>query len=174
MNRSFNTVVGSFVMDETAPIVLVIDAAHVEEAVRDLVRIGYDHVVGYATPDTLERYVEDGGATATIPEIAFDEVARRKGDDDTAVVDVRFASEYASGHVPGAVNASYTRLPVYAAERLPQGRTLLVHCASGARSAAASAYLAREGYDVVYVNGAFGDYAEAHDVETGTPSAVAV
>ena len=35
-------------------------------------------------------------------------------------------------------------------------------------AAAASAFLVREGYDVRYVNGAFGAYAEAHAVETGT------
>src|SRR5690606_14958184 len=44
MNRSFNTVVGSLVVDETAPLVLIADEARVEEAVRDLVRIGYDRV----------------------------------------------------------------------------------------------------------------------------------
>lgn len=172
MNKSFNTVVGSLVTDETTPIVLVIEAGAVEEAVRDLVRVGYDHVVGYATPDTLERYVEDGGETASIPEITFEDVARLKDEVGTAVVDVRFASEYASAHVPGAVNASYTRLPDYAASRIPEGKTLLVHCASGARSAAASAYLTREGYDVAYVNGAFGDYAEAHEVATGSRETV--
>ena len=172
MNKSFNAVVGSFVVDETTPIVLLIEGDHVEEAVRDLVRIGYDNVVGYATPDTLERYVEDGGETASIPEVTFADVARRRDEPGTAVVDVRFASEYAGGHVPGSVNASYTRLPDYATDRVPEGKTLLVHCASGARSAAASAYLAREGFDVAYVNGAFGDYAEGHEVETGTPAAV--
>ena len=173
MNRSFNTVVGSLVTDETAPIVLIIEGDHVEEAVRDLVRIGVDNVVGYATPDTLERYVEGGGETASIPEITFQDVARRRGEPGTAVVDVRYASEYAGGHVPGAVNASYTRLPAYEGDRLPEGQTLLVHCASGARSAAASAYLAREGYSVAYVNGRFGDYAEAHPTHTGASEEVA-
>jgi hydroxyacylglutathione hydrolase len=170
MNKSFNTVVGSLVVDETTPLVLVIEEDHVEEAVRDLVRIGYDTVAGYATPDTLETYFESGGETASIEEITFDDVARRRDDADTVVVDVRFASEFAGGHVPGAVNASYTRLPDYVATRIPDGKTLLVHCASGARSAAASAFLARLGYDVQYVNGSFADYAEAHEVETGRPA----
>lgn len=171
MNKSFNTVVGSLVVDEARPIVLVIEEAKVEEAVRDLVRIGYDRVVGYATPEVFERYVADGGETASIPEITFDDVARQRGENGVAVVDVRFASEYTSAHVPGSVNASYTRLPDYEDERIPKGKTLLVHCASGARSAAASAYLAREGYDVRYVNGAFADYASEHDVEAGAPVA---
>jgi hydroxyacylglutathione hydrolase len=167
MDKSYNTVVGSLVVDETTPLLLILEDDQVDEAVRDLVRIGYDAVLGYATPDTLERYFEAGGEAASIPEITFEEVAARQGEAGVAVVDARFASEYASGHVPGAVSASYTRLPDYAEERIPEGKTLLVHCASGARAAAASAFLAREGFDVRYVNGAFADYAGAHEVETG-------
>ena len=172
MNKSFNTVVGSLVMDETTPIVLLIEEGHVEEAVRDLVRIGYDNVTGYATPDTLERYMEEGGETASVEEITFEDVARMKDDAGTTVLDVRFASEYASSHVPGAVNASYTRLPAYVDDRVPQGQTLLVHCAGGARAAAASAFLARKGYDVKYVNGAYDEYATSYEVEAGAPVAV--
>lgn len=173
MNKSFPTVVGSLVTDETAPLVLVVDEAHVDAAVRDLVRVGYDRVVGYATPDTLERHFEAGGAHATIPERSFDDLAAARTDPGVTVVDVRYASEYAAGHVPGAVNASYTRLPATAADRLPAGQTLWVHCLSGARSAAASAWLARAGHDVVYVGGAFADYAARHEVETGAATEVA-
>ena len=78
----------------------------------------------------------------------------------------------ARGHVPGAVNASYTRLPLTLAARVPEGRTLLVHCKSGARSAAAAAFLARAGRDVAYVGEPFERYAAAHPVETGLPDAV--
>jgi hydroxyacylglutathione hydrolase len=170
MNKAFNTVIGSLVVDETTPLALVVEADHLEEAVRDLVRIGYDNVVGFATPDTLETYFENGGAAASIEEITFDDVARMKSDAGATVVDVRFASEFAEGHVPGAVNASYTRLPDYVEDRVPEGRTLLVHCATGARSAAASAFLARLGYDVKYVSDDFTDYATAHEVETGRPA----
>ena len=37
-------------------------------------------------------------------------------------------------------------------DRIPKDGPLLVHCASGGRSAAASAYLAGKGYDVLYVD----------------------
>ncbi len=170
MNKSFNTVVGSLVVDETTPLVLIIEEDHVKEAVRDLVRIGYDAIAGYATPDTLETYFESGGRSASIEEVTFEDVARLKDAEATTVVDVRFASEFAEGHVPGAVNASYTRLPDYVEARIPAGKTLLIHCATGARSAAASAFLARLGYDVKYVSDTFADYAETHDVETGRPA----
>ena len=66
-------------------------------------------------------------------------------------MDVRDHFEFAAGHIPGAVNAPYTRLPEYLSDRIPQGR-LLVHCESGARSAVASAALAARGRDVLYVD----------------------
>jgi hydroxyacylglutathione hydrolase len=173
MNKSFNTAVGSLVEDETTPLLLIIEAAAVEEAVRDLVRIGYDNIMAFVTPETLTRYFDRGGASASIAEATFADVAARKDQDDVVVVDVRFAAEFAAGHVPGAISASYTRLPSYARDRVPQGKTLMVHCATGARSAAAASYLARERFRVVYVNGPFEDYHKVGEV-VSEDAAVAV
>ena len=163
-DKQFNTVVGSYVTDPEAEIVLVIDEADVEAAVRDLVRIGLDHVVAYATFETLAAYVQGGGATATIPEVDFQAVVDRE--DRSSVLDVRRQAEFEAGHVPGAANVAHTRL----ADRLdevPEG-VLYVHCQSGVRSAVASAMLARHGRDVRYVNDAFPHYRElADDVATG-------
>ncbi|MEX2527049.1 MAG: MBL fold metallo-hydrolase [Gemmatimonadota bacterium] len=161
MNKSFNTVVGSLVEDETAPLLLIIEEEKVEEAVRDLVRIGYDNVPAFVTSQTLTRYFDGGGKAGTIAEASFADVVKLGRQDGMAVVDVRFAAEFATGHVPGAISASYTRLPSYAHQRLPRGKTLLVHCASGGRSAAAAAFLAREGFDVRYVDGLLASYEEA-------------
>ncbi|MEZ4700148.1 MAG: MBL fold metallo-hydrolase [Rhodothermales bacterium] len=158
LNRAFNTVVGSLVMDETTPIVLIVQEEGVEEAVRDLIRIGYDNIIAYADVETLERYFEDGGASTSIREVDFVEAEALRGRPDMAFLDVRFASEYRAAHVPDALNASYTRLPQYMKDRLPKDKTLVLYCASGARAAAASSFLARSGYDVVYVNDSFATY----------------
>lgn len=168
MNRAFNTAVGSLVEDETQAIVLIIEESAVEEAVRDLVRIGYDNVVGFVTPETLTRYFDKGGKAGKVEEVGFDAVAEARLRSDVEVVDVRFASEYAGAHIPGALSASYTRLPSLAPERLPKDRTLLVHCGTGARAAAATAFLVREGYDVRFVNGSFDAYKEDGEIETGS------
>jgi hydroxyacylglutathione hydrolase len=161
MNKTFNTVVGSLVEDETTPIYLLVDEEDVEEAVRDLVRIGYDNVKGFAEIDTLQRYFMDGGPSATIEEVTFDDLDAVQAD-DTAVLDVRYQSEFEAGHVDGALNASYTRMPEYAAD-LPSDKTLIVHCGSGARAAAASAYLQRTGRDVIYVNDHFSNYESTRE-----------
>ena len=53
LSKQFNTVVGSFVTDPEAPLVLILPEARLGEAVRDLVRIGYDRIPAYATYETL-------------------------------------------------------------------------------------------------------------------------
>jgi hydroxyacylglutathione hydrolase len=166
MNKTFNTVVGSLVEDETAPIVLIADAEDIEEAVRDLVRIGYDNVTGFAEIATLQRYFETGGPSETIDEITFDDFDTELQDEHTVVLDVRYRSEYEEeGHVDGAINASYTRMPEYEQD-LPSDATMLVHCASGPRAAAASSYLARTGHSVKYVNDHFVNYEAKSDEST--------
>jgi hydroxyacylglutathione hydrolase len=158
------------VSDETRPILLVIPADAVEEAVRDLVRIGYDRIVAYVTPEALGEYFAAGGRVETIDRITFADVAELRDRPDVAVVDVRFSAEHASGHVPGSVNASYTRLPEYLEERIPRGKTLLVHCQGGGRAAAGAAFLAREGFDVKLVDAPFSEWIEMGDTATREPA----
>jgi len=171
MNRNFNTVVGSLVVDEATPLVLIIDKGDVEEAVRDLVRIGYDHVDGYADAATLQRYLGQDGAGERIETILFADVQELLESSDVLPLDVRFASEFDEAHITGAVHAPYTRLPEYVNDRIPRDQTLLVYCGTGARSAAASAFLAREGYDVKHVDGAFADYVRTGAVGHREPAA---
>lgn len=156
-NKAFNTVIGSLIVDETTPIVLIAEAGEIDGAVRDMVRIGYDNVVGFADSKTLMRFFANGGASAAIGEITFDEVNDARRSTDVAVLDVRFQSEFDERHVPGAICASYTRLPDYI-DRIPEEKTLLVYCGTGARAAAASAYLSRLGRSVKLINDTFADY----------------
>lgn len=165
LTKSFCTAAGS-VLPEDAAVTLVIDEADLEWAVRRLVRIGFDDVRGFVEHETLQRYFDEGGEAATIPEIDLDAASRLSEDGTGDVLDVRYAAEYAASHLPGAVNASYTRLPDYA-DRLPSNGSLLVHCLSGARAAVAASYLAREGRDVHYINDLFTAYAGS--LETGGP-----
>ena len=165
LTNAFNTVAGSFMTEPDTPLVLVVEAERVEEAVRDLVRIGLDRIVGYATPATLDAYAASGGEMAAIPQTTFEAVAENGASGTRTVVDVRRQSEYDAGHVPGAVNVAHTRLAAHL-DQIPKDRPLLVHCQSGVRAAVASAFLAHEGYEVVYVNEGFGRYREVGTVET--------
>src|SRR5512136_1446190 len=53
------------------------------------------------------------------------------------VVDVRTPEEYASGHVPGAINIPYDQLPRRAAEIGPPTTKVVLYCRSGRRSGVA-------------------------------------
>ncbi len=158
LNPMFCTAVGSIVTDAEAPIVLVVDKTHAEEAVRRLVRIGYDNIVGYVEPETLRSYFGSGADWSRMDVIDFSELDDRR--DGATVIDVRSGPEFRQGHVADAVHAPYTRLPEYE-DRVPQRGLLLVHCGSGARGAVAAAYLARTGREVVLVNDLFANYQGA-------------
>ncbi len=64
-----------------------------------------------------------------------------------ALVDVRTPGEFASGHLPEAVNMPLHELGRRVAE-LPEDRPIVVYCRSGARSARAAGMLKRAGRDV--------------------------
>jgi len=167
LDRSFNTVVGSLVEDATRPILLVVENDGVEDAVRHLVRVGYDSFAGYLDPQLLERWFARGGESSTIQEIGIAHMAELVERPGYVVVDVRSGAEYRAGHVPGAVHVPYTRLPLIE-ERIPRDVTLLVHCATGKRSAAASSYLAGRGYDVHFVDSDWSRWvASGQPVERG-------
>jgi rhodanese-related sulfurtransferase len=79
------------------------------------------------------------------------------------VLDVRSTSEYASGHVPGAVHIPFrevdTRHPELGAAK---DEPIVVYCAHGPRAAWAARSLRNAGYtDVVYLEGHMSAWQEA-------------
>lgn len=62
------------------------------------------------------------------------------------LLDVRTPGEFASGHLPGAVNIPVDELPRRVAEVGPKERAVVVYCRSGARSGRAASVLRAEGY----------------------------
>jgi hydroxyacylglutathione hydrolase len=147
LTRSFNTDAGSMVRD-TDDIHLVIEEDRLEEAVRDLIRVGLDNIRGWCTPSEIAELP----SLATIDEVGVEEAVGLVESRRLHVLDVRRKTEFEGGHLPGAVNIAHTRLAGRLDEVPREGR-LLVNCRSGARSAAASAYLKRAGYDVVNLRG---------------------
>jgi hydroxyacylglutathione hydrolase len=158
LNKDFNTTLGSFLTEEDE-IYLIIDEHNVEEAVRDLVRVGLDNVVGFATPTSLHNYAENGGELETIKTIDFDYVDTKLGNPEYEVLDVRKASEHAEGHIDGSLNLAHTRI-VENLDKLPKDKTLMVHCQTGGRASVTSALLHRKGFDVEFINDEVQPYLE--------------
>ena len=160
-DNSFPTLAGSYVMPEQT-VYLLIDAAQIDEAVRCLVRVGIDKIAGVITADDLTRHLASkGGEQNEIRATNAEGLAgtiRQKG--GVTVLDVRSAPEYAESHVQGALQLAHTRLRD-GIDTLPANETIYVHCGSGARAAAAAAYLQAHGRNVVYVGGNIADFAGA-------------
>lgn len=144
---------GSYVEEGVRILLIVQNAAEVEEAVRQLIRIGLDQVTAWMTVAEMQE-IRDGLMTAQ-PYITPEQLqGALAADPDALVLDVRGADEYAERHVQGARNIAYTRLAARLSE-VPGDRRIYVHCGSGLRASLAAAFLASQGRDVVLVDGAF-------------------
>ena len=90
-------------------------------------------------------------AFATEPaEISRNEVqSMRKAGDGFVLVDVRTPEEFASGHVPGAVNIQRDQLPRHFAEFKAADEPIVVYCERGPRALAAADMLLDAGFTQV-------------------------
>ena len=142
---------GSYV-DENSEILLVVESeAQLDEAVRQLVRIGLDRVTAWIPQSEAASAKEFQTSLARITPAEIPATA--------TILDVRNADEHAARHLKGAQNIAYTRLAARLDE-VPHGQKLHVHCAGGLRAAIATAYLASQGRDVVQVDGPFAEFPE--------------
>lgn len=130
---------------ESRPLVVLAEDADQAAQFRDhLVRVGVDGVVGYAT--SLE------GVNLTLPAVVTVEELPSFGHD--MLVDMRNKTEYAQGHLPGAVQLSAGRA-LWQTKELPSAGTIVTYCQSGARNGVAAAALRREGFNVVELKGSY-------------------
>ncbi|RPD49163.1 MULTISPECIES: rhodanese-like domain-containing protein [Chitinophagaceae] len=101
------------------------------------------------SPDEVETSLRDGGAT---------------------LIDIREKEELSqTGKIPGSVHAPRGMLEFYADETLPyhkpefdKSKRIILHCASGGRSALAAATLKQMGYEnVAHLDGGIKAWKEA-------------
>ena len=131
-------------------IVLVAESTEqIVSATRQLIRIGYDELVG-----RLEGGIEAWAReypVEVIQGINVKELHDRL--DEVMLIDVRQKSEWDEGHIPGAIHfegglAAWETLP------FPHDRPLAIQCSSGNRSMSVSSVLRRRGYrNVIQVEG---------------------
>ncbi|MDA7886788.1 MBL fold metallo-hydrolase [bacterium] len=151
-------VAGSY-LDENLPIILLVnDASEVDEAVRQLIRIGLDKVEAWLP---ASEALAISGMTSSQEAITTADLAQALATHPKSLVlDVRGAGEFAESHVEGATNIAYTRLAIRLDE-VPEGSRIYVHCGTGLRASFATPYLAGKNREVVYVNGDFSDIPES-------------
>jgi hydroxyacylglutathione hydrolase len=166
LDYQFCSIAGSYLAEGT-PIYLVVDDTRLDEAVRALIRVGLDRVVGYFTPETLADYGRQGGALRRTATIDMAGLEQQRVSGGAHVLDVRGAAEFEAAHVPDALHVPHTRIGINV-DNLPVDKPLLVYCNSGARAAAAVAMLARLGFNAIDVNDNFANYRQAEQLAART------
>jgi rhodanese-related sulfurtransferase len=76
------------------------------------------------------------------------------------ILDVRTAGEYQGGHIKNALQANWNDLNEFEkrTQHLEKKTTVYVYCQAGGRSAAAGAYLAEKGFNVVNLEGGMSNW----------------
>ncbi len=165
-DRSFATWAGWLIPYDSDFYLLLPDGDSPAAAAHDLALIGLDRLAGYFHADALQNWVAAGRALEGVAQLSVDELAGMISDGaiergDLTVVDVRGASEWEGGHLPGVANVPVGLLPDHLDE-LPRDRALVVHCLSGARSAIAASVLRKAGFEnVVNLTGGFAGWRDA-------------
>jgi hydroxyacylglutathione hydrolase len=150
---SFGTWLG-WVVDVDRPIVLVLEnPTDWDGLIRQALRIGYENVVGHLHGG-IGAWADAGGPIAGGGRLTVRELGRlvgRGGPEAPLVIDVRQATEYESGHLPGSLHLAAGSLPDQLGS-LPRDRPIATICASGYRSSVAASLLRRAGFsDVTWV-----------------------
>jgi rhodanese-related sulfurtransferase len=149
LDSMFGTYVG-WVTPFNAPLVLVLPAPIHEarpEAVTQLIRIGYERLIGYADGG-LDAWQSHGRPVRSYPTASVDDLCHAYlGRQPVQVLDVRQPVEWDTGYVPGSLRIHLGDLPGRLAE-IPREREVWTACASGHRASIAASLLDRAGIPV--------------------------
>lgn len=128
------------------PLLLVTEPGKEKESLVRLARVGYDKMQGYLKGG-FEAWQKAGEEMDMIIDVEPDElIMDKKHDDKLVVVDVRKETEFADGHLKGALNFPVqTLLDPVNVSAFEEDQNIYVHCAGGYRSVIAASLLKRQG-----------------------------
>ena len=147
---SFGTWLG-WVVAHDRPTVLVLDRPEdANDLQRQALRIGHEGLAGHLRGG-FAAWTDAGLPIESADQLTVDDLAASLGADDAErpfVLDVRQATEFDEGHVPGARHITAGSLPDELS-MLPRDRPIAVMCASGYRAAVATSLLGAAGFQRV-------------------------
>jgi hydroxyacylglutathione hydrolase len=155
LNGSFVTWAGWLLPYDAAFYLILDDGTDLGQVRRLLSLIGLDRIGGCFREQAIAAAGGRGVETGAVPQMTVAELASAAGQ---TVIDVRGASEWNAGHLPGALHIPLGLLPDRLAE-IPDG-PVVVHCQLGGRSAIAASVLRRLGRTTV--TNLTGGYAAWH------------
>ena len=144
LRDSFGTWVG-WVTDFNTPLALVLNEDQdLDEAVRQLIRIGYEDIRGVITTvsDSMRSY-----QSVSLPEFAN---AVSSG---SQILDVRAPDEWEAGHLDGSTHCYVPDLVTEIPGSLAKDSPVWVACGTGLRAATAASILEANGYEPVVLSG---------------------
>jgi hydroxyacylglutathione hydrolase len=150
-----------WVLEPTTPLVLLGAAPEDErEAQRQLLRIGYDRLLG-ALEGGLAAWCEAGQPVRSTRQMSVSTVgAALENGDRLTVIDSRELPEWAAGHIPGAVLMPVGQIPQQASH-VRHEAPVAVHCAHGYRSSVAASLLERAGVpDIRHMTEGYEEWAQ--------------
>ncbi len=165
LDGKYATWSGAVLEPERTTVVVANPGDELQAAMR-LGRIGLDRVAGYLSGG-FQALAERPELVATLALVRAEELAERIAQGDAPpILDVRGASEFEAGHIPGAVNIPLPELPSRLAE-VPPGDDLVVSCQSGYRSTVGASLLLAQGRPAANLVGGWKAWSELH-VGTGS------
>jgi glyoxylase-like metal-dependent hydrolase (beta-lactamase superfamily II)/rhodanese-related sulfurtransferase len=159
LGGSFATWCGTL-LDHERGVVLVAEPGRETEAATRLGRIGFDTIAGFLAGgmQQLDDVPELVGRTNRITAGSAAEVLAEP--DPPQLVDVRTTREWNEAHIEGAISLPLSQLAERLGE-LPTDPPVIVHCASGYRSAIAASLLQRGGLRVANLVGGLAAWTAA-------------
>jgi hydroxyacylglutathione hydrolase len=149
------------------PIVLVTDPGNEKESVVRLARVGFSTMKGFLAGG-FEHWKKAGEPIDLIVNVDADELAvDLPFDPRLLVIDVRRETEFADGHVRGALNIPVSELTDPATmANIEDTHNIYVHCAGGYRSIIASSMLKRQGiHNLRNITGGWKSISEQPNIE---------
>jgi hydroxyacylglutathione hydrolase len=127
-------------------IIMVTETGKEKESVIRLARVGFDKISG-CLEGGFEHWQKEQEEIDMIINVEPDELAMDLPfDDKLVVIDVRKPTEFAEGHITGAVNIPLSDLADPGSmAKIEEEDNLYIHCSAGYRSVIASSLLKRQG-----------------------------
>lgn len=160
LDGQFVTYLGWMIPWGTPVVLLGETAEQIEEAQREMVRIGIERPERTAIGGPADWSDEPA---SVLHRATFADLERVRHHRPVQILDVRRRLEFATSHIDGAAHIPLHEL-VTRIDDVPDGE-IWVHCAGGYRASIAASVLAAAGRDVVAVDDSF----EEHAAQSGLP-----
>jgi hydroxyacylglutathione hydrolase len=132
------------------PVLLVLeDQSHLDTAVRYLIRVGYDNILGFLK-NGIEGWYDAGYPTESLPLLSVHQLKEKLDrEEDLVVLDARDQEEWNSGHIRGAMHIYVGHVQERLSE-IPADKPIAVLCSVGHRAGIAASVLLQAGFPRVH------------------------